>query len=113
MRAVKAGVIDIMVDPIPMQDLALAIDHAFGLARLQLGGAATSAHMADRLSRLTDRERTVLDELLMGLSTKEIARELEISPRTVEVHRSRLMLKMEARNLAHLFRMIFSRDDEA
>lgn len=113
MQAVKAGVVDIMVDPIPMQDLALAIDHAFGLSRLQLGGAATSAHMADRLARLTDRERTVLDELLMGLSTKEIARDLEISPRTVEVHRSRLMMKMEARNLAHLFRMIFSRDDEA
>lgn len=113
MRAVKVGVVDVMVDPIPMQDLALAIDHAFGLAQLQLGGAGTSAHMADRLGRLTDRERDVLDQLLKGLSTKEIARDLEISPRTVEVHRSRLMLKMEARNLPHLFRMIFSRDGEA
>jgi two-component system response regulator FixJ len=108
MRMVRAGVLDVVVDPIGSPDLDEAIDRAFALARLQLGGPDTTAHMAEKLGRLTERERSVLDQLVKGLTNKEIARSLGISPRTVEVHRSRIMIKMEAHGLAHLFRMIFS-----
>ena len=54
---------------------------------------------------LTPRECDVLNEVVGGRSTKEIAFELKISPKTVEVHRARVMQKMKARSLAHLIRM--------
>lgn len=109
MKIVKAGAVDVMVDPIPMDDLTTAIDAAFNLTKLQLGGADTTAHMSAKLNKLTDREREVLDEIVKGLTTKEIARELGVSPRTVEVFRGKIMIKMDARNTIHLLRMIFSR----
>jgi len=107
MRAVKAGAVDVIVEPYGTEDLAAAIESAFGLAALQLNGPTAPAHVAAKLERLTDRERAVLDDLVKGLNTKEIARDLGISPRTVEIHRGRVMLKLEARGIAHLFRMIF------
>ena len=57
-----------------------------------------------RLDRLT-REREVFERLARGSSNKVVARDLGISPRTVEVHRARIMEKLQARNLAHLVRM--------
>jgi DNA-binding CsgD family transcriptional regulator len=58
-----------------------------------------------RLSRLTPREREVLNHILAGRITKQIAGELSISPRTVEIHRARVMRKMGATNLASLVRL--------
>lgn len=58
-----------------------------------------------RLQELTAREREVLDQLVLGRSNKGIARELGISPRTVEIHRARVMEKMQAPSLARLVRM--------
>lgn len=55
---------------------------------------------------LTPRERLVLAEILMGLSSKEVARSLEISPRTVEFHRANLLRKYSARNTAELVRKV-------
>lgn len=107
-RSFKAGAADILIEPFTMSDLGEAVDTAFRLASLDDHGQATTAHVSTKLSSLTDREQDVLDGILRGLRTKEIGRELDISPRTVEVHRGRLMVKMEANNLAHLFRMIFS-----
>lgn len=57
------------------------------------------------MSDLTERERQVLAEIVAGNSNKTIGRNLEISPRTVEVHRSRIITKMGARNTADLVRM--------
>ena len=58
-----------------------------------------------RLAQLTARERQVFDQLVEGLSNKEIAAKLEISPRTVEIFRAKVMSKMEAANLSALVRM--------
>jgi two-component system, LuxR family, response regulator FixJ len=60
---------------------------------------------AERLGMLTPREREVLLGLLAGLPNKSIAYDLAISPRTVEVHRARIMDKMGARSLSELIRM--------
>ena len=62
--------------------------------------------VADRLSKLTEREREVLEHLLLGKLNKEIAIALDVSQRTVEVHRARIREKMHARGVADLIRMI-------
>ena len=62
--------------------------------------------VANRLANLTEREREVLDHLLLGKLNKEIASELDVSQRTVEGHRSRIREKMHARGIADLIRML-------
>ena len=60
---------------------------------------------------MTPREREVLTQLAEGASNKEVGRHLGISPRTVEVHRARIMEKIGARNAADLVRIVLSGDD--
>jgi two-component system response regulator FixJ len=62
-------------------------------------------HTAQGVERLTPREREVFEDIVVGRSNKAIADKLSISPRTVEVHRARVMVKMEAQSLPHLVRM--------
>ena len=62
-------------------------------------------------SRLTPREREVLTQIAEGASNKEAGRRLRISPRTVEVHRARIMEKIGARNAADLVRIVLSGGD--
>jgi two-component system response regulator FixJ len=70
--------------------------------------AAAMAHIATRIASLTRREREVLDLLVAGKPNKTIAYDLGASPRTVEVHRARVMEKMGARSLAELVRMVIA-----
>ncbi len=65
-----------------------------------------SAHVAQRIERLTSREKEVFEDLVVGHSNKVIADRLSISPRTVEIHRARVMKKMQAQSLPHLVRMV-------
>ena len=58
------------------------------------------------LDHLSQRERTVLDKLVQGQPNKSVAYELGISPRTVEIHRAHIMLKMDASSLADLVRTV-------
>ncbi len=64
-----------------------------------------SAHAAQRIERLSPREKEVFEDLVVGHSNRAIADKLGISPRTVEVHRARVMKKMHAQSLPHLVRM--------
>jgi two-component system response regulator FixJ len=59
----------------------------------------------DRLKRLTEREREVLQKVVLGMTTSHIAEELGLSPRTVEIHRQRVRGKLEAPRLYDLIRM--------
>lgn len=61
--------------------------------------------------QLTQRELDVLERLMTGLSNKEVAADLNISPRTVEVHRANIMSKMRAKNVIHLLRQILTGSD--
>jgi two-component system, LuxR family, response regulator FixJ len=69
--------------------------------------------MADADQELTQREREVAQLIAEGASNKEAGRRLGISPRTVEIHRARIMAKLGARNAADLVRIVLSRSVEA
>ena len=103
-RAMKAGALDFIEKPFAAD--AILTRAAAALDRLaepsEPNPLATEAEA--RLALLTPREREVLDGLLAGLPNKSIAYDLAISPRTVEIHRARVMDKMKARSLSELVR---------
>jgi len=104
-RAMKAGAVDFIEKPfaedVIVETVKRAIDHATHAHNRHLTAAAALA----RLELLTPREREVLDGLVAGLPNKTIGYDLGISPRTVEIHRARVMDKMEARSLSSLVRI--------
>jgi two-component system response regulator FixJ len=104
-RAMKAGAIDFIEKPFASEGILDSLEAAF--ARLAAPGGQHSAAGvgASRLALLSVREREVLEGLLAGLPNKSIAYDLGISPRTVEIHRARVMDKMGARSLSELVRL--------
>jgi RNA polymerase sigma factor (sigma-70 family) len=98
--AFRAEAVDFLEKPFDDAQLRAAIDRALALEerRLQRRGDA------EKLERLTPREREVLERAAQGLHAKEIAASLGISPRTVEVHKTRIMEKLGVRNVAELVR---------
>jgi len=107
-RALKAGAVDFIEKPFSGELVLGSIQQALELGRqirekeTFIGGARVN------MKRLTSRELEVLDRLVVGDSNKMIASRLEISPRTVEVHRARVMEKMQAQSLSHLVRMVLA-----
>jgi two-component system, LuxR family, response regulator FixJ len=104
-EAMKIGAADFLEKP--FDDDALLASVRSALAR-QDGDARRSSERADikaRLSSLSKRERDVLDGLVAGNANKQIAYDLGISPRTVEIYRANLMNKMQAGSLSELVRM--------
>jgi RNA polymerase sigma factor (sigma-70 family) len=102
--AFRLEAVDFLEKPFDDADLRSAIDKSFEVETQRIQKADTFRAEAERLSRLTAREREVLDLVGRGLHAKEIAAALGISPRTVDVHKARLMEKLEARNAAELVR---------
>jgi FixJ family two-component response regulator len=99
--AFRADAVDFLEKPFDHAQLRTAIQNAFSKEHLRLARSAD----AGRLARLTAREREVLAAAAQGLHAKEIARQLGISARTVEVHKTRIMAKLGARNVAELVRL--------
>lgn len=110
-RALKAGAVDFIEKPFRKAELIAAIGEAFarldGGDRHRLDAAAANV----RLAALTPRERDVLDGLVEGLPNKTIAFDLDISSRTVEVHRANLMSKLGVRSLSQMLRIAFAAED--
>lgn len=103
-EAMKAGAIDFIEKPFEDDVLIAAIERAAQeLDRVE--HADDAAAVRARLASLSDREREVLAGVVAGHANKTIAYDLDISPRTVEVHRANVMSKMEARSLPELVRM--------
>jgi len=105
--AFRAQAVDFIEKPFEDAQLRAAIDTAFALESERLGQAELRRADADKLARLTPREREVLEHAVEGKHAKEIAAALGISPRTVEVHKTRIMEKLEVRNIAELVRLRF------
>jgi len=111
-RAVQAGAVDFLVKPFSDADLLDRIERALARDRQQRRQAAESADVKARLERLTPREKEVLRLLLRGAVNKMVARELDLSIRTVEIHRARILHKMGAANVPQLIRMVMRSGSE-
>jgi two-component system response regulator FixJ len=99
-EAMKLGAADFIEKPFDHEVLLQAVE-----AALAARPAAGNPTWAKRLAELSPRERQVLEGLIRGQPNKEIARDLGISPRTIEIYRAKVMSKMGAESFAELIRM--------
>jgi FixJ family two-component response regulator len=97
---------DFLEKPFDDNKLLAAVDQAIDTSRRAAEASAAARAAEERVARLTAREREVLDAMVAGHASKEIARELGVSPRTVEVHRARVMEKMGARSVPELVHLV-------
>lgn len=103
-QAMRDGAVEFVEKPYSDDTILHAVARAAALIEPRARMAAGKAEAQARMARLTPREREVLDRLVEGMQNKAIAHALEISPRTVEIHRANVMEKMEARSLSDLVR---------
>jgi two-component system response regulator FixJ len=104
-KAMQEGAVDFIQKPFRDQELLDRIHEALKTDEERRSEREAQEDIASRLARLTKREREVMDLVVTGKPNKVIAYELGVSQRTVEIHRARVMEKMEARSLAELVRM--------
>jgi len=104
-RAMKAGALDFIEKPFDDETMIASVRRALEFGQRSRNKAAEAKAAQDLLSLLTPRERNVLERLVAGRSNKVAAYELGISPRTIEIHRARIMDKMRARSLSDLVRV--------
>ncbi len=108
-RAMKNGATDFLSKPVSGAELQAALDFALsGPAPTARRCDATVEEIRERIERLTPRERQVLDLVVDGNSSRQIAEKLEVSFKTIEAHRAKIMSKTRATNVAHLVRMCLS-----
>ncbi len=104
-RAIKHGAVDFLTKPFTERDLLAAIESAVERDRQAREGRAEVEVLRQRLASLTPREREVLPLVVSGLLNKQAAAELGISEVTLQIHRGKIMQKMEAASLADLVRI--------
>ena len=109
-KALKNGALDFIEKPFADQQLLDRVHEALDVERRLYGERATREDLLRRLNRLTKREREVMTGVADGKANKVIAEELGLSPKTVEVHRARLMQKLEVDSLAQLMRFAILRE---
>ncbi|ADP96817.1 MULTISPECIES: response regulator FixJ [Marinobacter] len=109
--AMKEGAVDFIQKPYREEALLEKIEAALKQDLEQRKSLDEKQEIIRRIKSLTPREHEIMDRMIAGQANKVIAIELEISQRTVEIHRSRVMHKMGTHSLAHLVRMVLSVKD--
>jgi two-component system, LuxR family, response regulator FixJ len=104
-QAMKEGAFEFIQKPFRDQELLDRVNHALQLDAENRGTLAMRAEVQHHLESLTPRERQVMDLVVDGAANKVIAIDLELSERTVEIHRAKVMEKMHARSVAHLVKL--------
>lgn len=107
-RAVRAGAVDFLEKPFSDQTLLDRVQKSIELDRRWRREARDRDVVRSRMAQLTPRELEVMECLVAGKVNKIIARELDLSTRTVEIHRARVLQKMEADNVSQLVRLVLS-----
>jgi RNA polymerase sigma factor (sigma-70 family) len=104
--ALKAGAVDFLEKPIDHEALFQSLAEALRKNNQEQEKERRLAELEGRLARLSEREKQVMDQVVAGRHNREIAAELEISPRTVEVFKARMMEKMQARSVPELVKLV-------
>jgi two-component system response regulator FixJ len=112
-QAMKEGAFEFIQKPFRDQDLLDRINHALKQDAENRNMVARRAEVLHRHESLTPRERQVMDLVVDGAANKVIAIDLELSERTVEIHRAKVMEKMGARSVAHLVKLHLNLTDKA
>lgn len=110
-KAMKAGVLDFLEKPFKGQDLLDLIHNAVSQHKLDRQKNNNQNKTIERINSLTKREKEVMQHVVTGTLNKDIAKQLEISVKTVEVHRANVMEKMDASSIADLVRMSLEVED--
>ncbi|MBA3940094.1 MAG: helix-turn-helix transcriptional regulator [Sphingopyxis sp.] len=104
----RGGAHDLLPAPLDPRLVRHAVDDALGAWRARQDALAHRRAAEARLAALTRRERDILEAIAAGLGNKAIARRLDLSPRTVEVHRANIMRRAGTANVAELLRLQFT-----
>ncbi|MEK7246657.1 MAG: response regulator [Pseudomonadota bacterium] len=105
-EAMKGGALDFLEKPIAVRQVLEAVRVALDRSWAAYGERRARAGRERSLARLTPRERQVLDRIVRGEINKAVGKRLGISEKTVEVHRARVMSKLDAKSLADLIRIV-------
>jgi RNA polymerase sigma factor (sigma-70 family) len=104
--AVKKGAVDFIEKPFNDEEMLRLVEQCLQSDRNQRASRVQRAALRRRIASLTEREREVMDLVIAGRMNKQIADELGISPKTVEVHRARVMEKVGAQSIAELVQLV-------
>jgi two-component system response regulator FixJ len=107
-RAMRAGAIDFLEKPFAREAMLASIARALELNSRAAAMTGNTQEILARIALLTPREREVFDLVVAGKQSKAIAHELGASPRTIEVHRGRVMSKLQVQSLQDLVRLAIS-----
>jgi FixJ family two-component response regulator len=110
-EAMQNGAVDFIQKPFRDQDLLDRVNQAIEKDRENRRSLLARDEIRRRIGLLTPREREVLDLVTKGKANKVVAGDLNVSQRTVEIHRARVMEKMQASSLAHLVRMVLEAEE--
>lgn len=111
-KAMQEGAVDFVQKPYREQELLEKIGHAMELDEQNRSSLQQRQIILEHMEELTPREHDVMELMVEGKANKVIAIELDISQRTVEIHRARVMEKLNANSLAHLVRMFLAVEQE-